>query len=325
MSHSPRRLCQSRQFDRSRRTAQTMTATHRTARATRKIEKTTANADASTDATYATVTAGLHTHLVALLQTPLPTSEDDLLGALRGTPALRPAVDRGIASGLRAWLEDGVFAALGAPSAGSVRLSTSSIAGSAPRGGATALLRGSLVAQLVRLHVAGVEPSDPFDDAACALEASGRDDDLVTMLCDLDPDDHARLHAEVLAHASVLAERFPRVSPRWMPRCGVRQAIPLAGGGVQLRGIVDVALGASGGERANVCLIEVTTSVLEARHERVLAYLALLETLRTGETPLRVAAMSTADGAFVVHDVTPTLLAAAVGDVLQAVSECGGR
>jgi hypothetical protein len=261
---------------------------------------------------------------VALLQTPPATSGDDLLGALRGTPALRPSIDRGIAAGLRAWLEDGIFAALGAPPAGSVRLSTRSVAGRAPLASTAALLRGSLVAQLVRLHVANLELSDPFDDAVCALEASGRNDDLVAMLCDLDPDDHARLHADVLAHASVLAERFPRVSPRWLPRCGVRQAVPLAGGGVELRGLVDVVLGAPGGGRANVCLVEVTTSLLAERHDRVLAYLALLETLRTGETPLRVAALSTADGAFVVHDVTSALLATAVGDVLAALVEDGG-
>ena len=59
---------------------------------------------------------------------------------------------------------------------------------------------------------------------------------------------------------------------------------------------------------ACVCLLDVTTSVLEPRHELVLTYLALLETLRSGEPPLRVAALSTADGGALVRDVDAGLL-----------------
>lgn len=246
-----------------------------------------------------------------------PPAPDDLLSVLRGTPALRPAVDHGLAGGLRAWLEDGIFERLGTPS--DVRLTSRSIAGEPVRAGATALLRGALLRQLVRLKVASAPVRDPFDDASCALSASGRDDDLVATLVDLDPDEHARLAAEVEAHAAVLDEALPAVPARWSPRCGMRQAIPLAGGGVELRGVVDVALGAPGSSRACVCLLEVTTSTLEDRHDAVLSYLALLETLRSGESPLRVAALSTADGSFRVHDVTPELLGDAVERVLSAL------
>lgn len=252
--------------------------------------------------------------------TSVGVSDDTLLGALRGTPALRPVVDLGLAGGLRAWLDDGIFERIGVPQSAPVSITTRAIAGAPAVSSATALLRGALVAQLVRLRVAGAPVADAFDDAACALDASGRDVDLVAILEGLDQDEHARLAAEVAAHHAVLEAHLPSLPARWAPRCGVRQAVPVAGGDVVLRGVVDVALGHTGGERAGVCLVEVTTSRLEARHDRVLAYLSLLETLRTGEAPLRVAALSTQDGGRVVHDVTPALLEQAVGDVLLAIA-----
>jgi hypothetical protein len=247
-------------------------------------------------------------------------ASDDLVTALRGTAALRPVVDRGLAGGLRAWLDDGIFELVGLPAAGAVRLSTRDVAGTPTAAGPTAILRGALVAQLLRLHVAGVVTDDPFAAACLALGGSGRDDDLVAVLGELDHDERARLAAEITAHGAVLSDRLPSVPSRWSPRLGVRQQVRLAGGGVLLRGLVDLSLGEPGGATSCVCLIDVTTSFLEARHHQGLTYLALLETLRTGEAPLRVAALSTADGTSLVRDVDGALLAEGVDAVLRAIA-----
>jgi hypothetical protein len=247
------------------------------------------------------------------------TASDDLVGALRGSAALRPVVDRGLAGGLRAWLDDGVFELLGVPGACTVRLSTRDVVGAPSSAGPTAMLRGALVAQLLRLHVAGVVTEDPFGAASLALAASGRDDDLVAVLDELDDDMRARLAAEIASHGAVLSDRLPAVPSRWSPRLGVRQQVRIAGGGVVLRGLVDLSLGEPGGATACVCLVDVTTSLLEERHALALAYLALLETLRTGEPPLRVAALSTADGGSLVCDVDAALLAGGVDAVLRAI------
>ncbi|HEV3212203.1 MAG TPA: hypothetical protein VGZ03_02290 [Acidimicrobiales bacterium] len=244
---------------------------------------------------------------------------DELVVALRGTGALRPRVDRGLAGGLRAWLDDGVFERVGVPLPGAIRVATRDVAGAPRSGGPAAMLRGALVAQLLRLHVAGCVPADPFDGAAAALAASGRDDALTALLAELDAEDRAQLAAEVAAHAAVLVDRLPLVPSRWSPRVGVRHQVPIAGGGVVLHGQIDLTLGEPGGTTACVCLLDVTTSVLEARHEEGLEHLALLATLRCGEPPLRVAALSTADGAAVVRDVDATMLADAVDRVLRAV------
>ena len=244
----------------------------------------------------------------------------DFLGALRGTPGLRPNVDPGLAGGLRAWLEDGIFELLGNQDAPVVRITPRALSDVHFATSGTALLRGALVVQLLRLQVAGLDVADPFADATEALGASGRDGELADRLADLDDDERSRLAAEVDAHYAILTATLPSLPARWSPRCGVRQAIPLAGGAVVLRGDVDLALGASGGSRACVCLVDVTTARIGPSNEAALSYLALLETLRAGEQPLRVAAISTADGATIVREVTPELLADAVGLVLGAVS-----
>lgn len=248
------------------------------------------------------------------------TASDDLLGALRGSAALRPVVDRGLAGGLRAWLDDGVFERLGVPEPGAVRLSTRDVVGATASSGPIAMLRGALVAQLLRLHVGGVVTEDPFGAASLALAASGRDDDLVAALDGLDHDARARLAAEVASHATVLVDRLAAVPSRWSPRLGVRQQVRVAGGGVVLFGLVDLSLGTPGGATSCVCLVDVTTSHLEERHALGLTYLALLETLRSGEAPLRVAALSTADGASLVRDVDAALLADGVEVVLSSIA-----
>jgi hypothetical protein len=249
----------------------------------------------------------------------------DLVAALRGAGTLRPSVDRGLAGGLRAWLDDGVFERVGSPDVGSIRVATRDVVGTAAASGPVAMLRGALLAQLLRLHVAGCEPEDPFGAASVALSASGRDDDLAALLAGLDAEDRAQLVAEVAAHASVLVDRLDAVPARWSPRVGVRHQVPIAGGGVVLRGQIDLTLGEPGGSTACVCLLDVTTSVLEPRHADGLTYLALLSTLRCGEPPLRVAALSTADGTALVRDVDAAMLAGAVERVLQAVAAHAAR
>jgi hypothetical protein len=296
-----------------------------TTKATTNSPKTMAKAEAGIPQRYGgrfpRVTRGPHTSCVAITRSEPGArrrSADELMAELRGTRGLRPRIDRGHAGGLRAWLDDGIFERFGDLAPSAVQLSTGAWSTPSPIA-ASGRLRGALIAQLVRLLVAGAEVSEPFVDASEALTASGRDPNLCAVLEAMDAEECSKLASEVTAHYTVLVGALPRVPARWAPRCSVRQSVTLAGGGVLCRGTVDLALGTPGGTRACVCLVDITTSPLEDRHERVGDYLALLETLRTGEQPLRVATLSTAEGASVVHDVTPELLARAVDDLLSVL------
>src|SRR5271170_1455911 len=83
-------------------------------------------------------------------------TSNELLSELRGTKGLRPKLDPGLAGGLRAYLEDGIYELLGAGQEGPLSVSARSFAPPAAKG-SRGVLRGALVAQLVRLRVVGVD------------------------------------------------------------------------------------------------------------------------------------------------------------------------
>lgn len=244
---------------------------------------------------------------------------EELVERLRGSRGVRPAIDPGLAGGVRAWLEDGIFERFGAGGLPPMRLTSRDVAPGGAGAGTPALLRGAMVAHLVALRVGGAAYGSPLDAASEAMAASGLEGPLLEQVRTLDADELARLRGEVAAHDQVLRGAIGELPGRWSPRCGVRLAVPLCGGRVVCSGRVDLVLGSRGGTHAGTCLVDVTTAPLDVRHETLCRYLALLETLRTGEQPLRVAVLSTAEGSCLVEDVDAGMLADAVTDVLEAL------
>lgn len=301
----------------------TIAATNRP-NTTANVESSIASHATTPSSRAAAVTRRLHTRWVRAVTIPprgvVPAAE--LVAGLRGTRGLRPRADRSLAGGLRAWLEDGIFELFGDDDVppGGLRLVAADVAPGPGAAGSVAVLRGALLAQLLVLRVAGAANGSPLEDASAALRGSGRDAELAASLDALDRDDLARLRSEVTAHASVLATALGELPTRWSPRRAPRCSIQLAGGRVVCGGRADLALGSRGGSHAAVCLVDLTTSPLEARHDVLCRYLALLETLRSGEPPLRVAVLSTADGLALLRDVDATMLGEGVVDVLDALS-----
>jgi len=245
----------------------------------------------------------------------------DLVLALRGQRELRPRVDPALAGGLRAWLEDDLSELAksldpSAPLFISPRALCADphVAASPIIGFARATLLSALIAQ--RLTLGGVEHA--MDDALSALEADPRHDELVEAIHALEPDSFAQLAAEVAAHDTVLAHSLGAVPPSWLPRCTVRLSVPIIGNRIVLGAVADVVIGPPASEVASVCLIDITTSDLGDEIERRLGVLSLIETLRSGAQPLRVASLSTATGDVAIVDVGDEVLAAAVADVVSA-------
>jgi hypothetical protein len=74
----------------------------------------------------------------------------------------------------------------------------------------------------------------------------------------------------------------------------------------------DLTLGMAQGTTAGKVLVELKTGARAARHVEDLRYAALLETLRCGVPPLRLALASLDSGTLSVEDVTDDVLEAAV-------------
>jgi len=252
-----------------------------------------------------------------------------LLERLRGQGRARPAVDPGLAGGLRDWLEDGLAGVTDdlAVDGGSVRVTKEALTGvlmceahlvarrSSPRNVTLELVRGSLVDALFRQWVTTGRLDDPWSDALGAVRVDG-DSDIIGFLDAMTPDSRGDLAREVAEHAGGVVARWPVPSPSWLPRTQERLVVPLVGGRVVLSGVVDLAFGGPAGERASVCVVEIKSGRRRIEHRGDLHFYALLETLRSGAPPFRIATYYTRTGELDVEAVTDDVLVGALQRVL---------
>jgi hypothetical protein len=254
------------------------------------------------------------------------STDPSVVDVLRGDRTRRPPRNSSSAAGLRAQLEDGIFEILGTdtpiapiivrPSSMRQPLATTDLSRSS-----LGLLRGTLLATLLRLRCAGVAVENAFDDALEAWRVAESDNVLLATFDQLDADDRARLATDVTAHDVTLSRALGDISSHWVARTGVRATQRLAAGHVVLRDVNDLTLGTNTADAAAVVLFDVTTSPLGEGAERTMRFHALVETLRSSIVPLRSATFSTATGELWTRDVEPDLLARSVDEVLDVVRE----
>jgi hypothetical protein len=259
-----------------------------------------------------------------------------VLALLRGEAAARPSFDPTLAGGLRAWLEDAayevvavrgehapplllgpheLFGAPGGPAAPSGWRENDDDdnvndhdPGDVDHGPDTCgepsaeLLVSRLVHAVFRLLVHACALDDPLRDALDALRAGGNVV-VVRHVESLGASERAALAETIGAHAAHLARLVPRLAPGWMPRTGDRVAIPLAGGRVVLHGVFDLLVGLPHRSTATMCAVGLATGGPWSQERRALHYLALLQTLRSGVPPFRMALLESPSGRYGVEDV----------------------
>ncbi|HEX4127666.1 MAG TPA: hypothetical protein VHX67_08840 [Acidimicrobiales bacterium] len=233
----------------------------------------------------------------------------EVLALLRGDAAARPRFDPGLAAGLRAWLEDAAYDVVAARGehAPPLFLGPRQLLGSVEEQGdddttSERLLLSRLVHTLLRQLVHTGEIHDPLADALDAVRAGGIGADVRAM--EALPVAARTALAETLAlHARNLTALVPRFAPGWMPRTNDRVAIPLAGGRIVLHGMFDLVVGLPQPRTASLCALGLSTGGPWAVARRSLHYLSLLETLRSGTPPFRLALLESASGRYGVEDV----------------------
>jgi hypothetical protein len=264
----------------------------------------------------------------------LPTDRGtgaEVLALLRGDAAARPRFDPGLAGGLRAWLEDAAYDVITARGehASPLFLGPRQLLGSfeeqGDEGVATErLLVSRLVHTLLRQLVHTGEIQHPLADALDALRASG-DDAGATEIESL-PEMTRTALAETLAlHARNLRALVPRFAPGWMPRTNDRVAIPLAGGRIVLHGMFDLVVGLPQPGTASLCALGLSTGGPWAAARRSLHYLSLLETLRSGTPPFRLALLESESGRYGVEDVREEHLRAIASHIAAWLSKATAR
>ena len=259
-------------------------------------------------------------------------SASSLVHRLRGTGNDRPTVDRTLAGGLRDWLEDGVaeVVALLSPDAPPVRVSASAITqvlaceahqvveASTERTMTPELALGSLVDAAFRQWATVGHLENPLTDAIAAMDAAGDASGTAAWLRAQPKATRQKLDEDLKSHAARISEDWTALSPAWYPRTQERFVAPIAGGRVVLSGVVDLALGAPPHERASVCIVEVKSDKRRIDHRHDLHYYSLLEALRSGASPFRVATYYSSTGELDVENISEELLIAALLRTLDA-------
>jgi hypothetical protein len=263
-------------------------------------------------------------------------ARDEVLALLRDGSGRRPRFDPGLAGGLRAWLEDaaGELAAVRGDDTQPLFLGprvlwgTSDPALDPPEVMPTdpypmELVRSCLVRALFRQVVTTGRVGDPLADALDALRVDPERVGLVRHVEQLADEERCALSNSLTTHVSHLVRLTPRFAAGWLPRTQDRVAIPLAGGRVVLCGVFDLLVGAPVPGTATQCALGLTTGGRWAQARTSLHYLALLETLRSGTPPFRVALLHSAVGRYGVEDVLEEHLGAIVSHVVGRLSALG--
>jgi hypothetical protein len=157
---------------------------------------------------------------------------------------------------------------------------------------------------------------DPLEDALDALRVDPGRAAIVRHVTDMTRESRSGLGASLTSHVTNLVNLTPRFAPGWLPRTDDRVAIPLAGGRIVLSGVFDLLVGAPVPNTATLCALGLTTGGRWAEARTVLHYLALLETLRSGTPPFRIALLHSAVGRLGVEDVLEEHLRSIVSHVV---------
>ena len=173
---------------------------------------------------------------------------------------------------------------------------------------------------LLRQLVHTGEIDNPLADALDALRACGDDAD-VRQIESLPEAARAGLAETLALHARNLSGLVPRFAPGWMPRTNDRVAIPLAGGRIVLHGMFDLVVGLPQRRTASLCALGLSSGGPWAAARRSLHYLSLLETLRSGAPPFRLALLESTSGRYGVEDVREEHLRAIASHIAAWLSQ----
>jgi hypothetical protein len=265
----------------------------------------------------------------AAVAEPATPARHEVLRLLRDGSGSRPSFNSGLAGGLRAWLEDAAseLAASRGEEAPPLFLGPRQLlaeAGSDHSPGLeefpAPLVTSCLVHALFRQVVTTGTVDDPLTDALDALSVDPSRADLVRHVTKLTAPARRALAATLTTHVSHLIDLTPRFSPGWLPRTDDRVAIPLAGGRVVLHGTFNLLVGTPAPGTASLCALGLATGGRWGGARTALHYLALLETLRSGTPPFRLALLHSALGGYGVEDVLEDHLRAIVSHLVVGLS-----
>lgn len=260
----------------------------------------------------------------------LTPTQRKVLDGILGPDAPRPPYDPALAERLRRTLED-AFASIRSERpivVGKYQLDEALrceglYASSAARAfvWTVPMLRGRVAHRAIEIAVGGgpaAAPLDVIDRSVDALVGGEEGDSVASFLAGLDPLDMARLKSEANEAVVGFLADWPPIDRRWLPRVEERARVMVTPS-VKLQGKYDLAFGRPQKGQARVIIVDFKTGDRRPGHVDDLRFYALIETLRRGVPPFRVATYYTQESDFFVEDTTAETLEAATRRTIDGV------
>jgi len=186
-----------------------------------------------------------------------------------------------------------------------------------------AAARGSVAHKAVELAVTLRGDPSPLDLVELAIERliDSRDRGVSAWLLDAPAADVAEVRGAAADWVVKFQDTFPTLQRAWRPRVESALTVDLCGGRVTLRGKVDLALGRAAGTTARVLIVDFKTGRPQPVHGEDLRFYALLETIRVGVPPFRLATFSLDSGSWVSEDIDDDVLTSAVRRTIDATAK----
>jgi len=181
---------------------------------------------------------------------------------------------------------------------------------------------GTVAHRALRLSISMRDAPAPLDLVDMAIDAYVADDQaggLGAYLGTATEADRAELRAQANDVVVQFHECFPPLLREWRPRTDTPVLVKLCGERIFLRGKPDLAVGQARGTEAGVLIVDLKTGRSYPHHFDDLRFYALLQTLKVGVPPYRVASYYLDSATFHHEDVTVATLEIAAGRTVDGV------
>ncbi len=182
------------------------------------------------------------------------------------------------------------------------------------------LARGTVVHKAIELSInwQGIAiPADLVDESIASLEFGQQN--ISDFLQALAPVDRAQLRSDSVDLVTKFDECWPTLKKQWRPVTESKVRLELFEGRIVLQGKIDLTLGRAEGLRAGKVLVDLKSGKFQPGHMHDLRYYALIETIRIGVPPRRIASYYLDQGRFHHEDVTEDMLFSAAQRAIDGV------
>lgn len=193
-------------------------------------------------------------------------------------------------------------------------------------GWSPALARGVVVHRALQIAAFSPRPLPPLEAVDTAINRMVEDGDrgVAEFLRVASDSELAELRASASDVVTKFEETFPPLVASWRPRIESMSRHELHRGTITLGSRPDIALGRADGHTARVLIVDLKTGQRYHGHTDDLRFYALVETLRIGVPPFRVATFYLDTATWEAEDVTEATLEIAVrrtADAALKISE----